>query len=145
MTPAPDRKVLNVERKAIADIKHLASVTRGLSALADELGEANDLSALFAERKAGVDALAGQERDLTSRIASLAGELQARLDDADAQAKKIVATAETELAAAAYSREQADRTLADARSEAKQIIEDAKARARDAVATEVDAIKRKLG
>ena len=63
-------RFLNVERKAIADLKHLASVTRGLLALADDLGEAADLRALMDERRASIAALNEQERELRSRASA---------------------------------------------------------------------------
>jgi vacuolar-type H+-ATPase subunit H len=140
-----DRPVLNVERVAVQNIKSLASTMRGLLALADTLGDANDLATLFAERKAAVDLLLGQERELKSRVASLDAEVSTTLSDAQGQARLILEGAEAARGESKRLHDEAGRVVREAREQAAQIVEAAKASARDAVVAEVEAIKRKLG
>lgn len=139
-----ERPVANPEREAIRNIKLMTGTMRGLMALADQLGEAQDLRATIDEKSAAVAKLLSRELELKSRIAALDGELQGRLDIAQAKANQIASDA-ADLKASAHSLHvEADARLAAATADAAKIIADARTNAKAAVADEIAQIKARL-
>lgn len=135
---------MNIERKAIAEIKYLASLTKGLQALAENLGEAADLETIVQEKRTRIADLTAQERTLTDKIAACDAECarkrsdaQNAIDDASRRAENIQRIGQRSL-------EEANKAVADAKAEAAAIIEAAKVEARQAVTREVEAIKARL-
>jgi len=119
----------SVFHAARKDIRYLASLVRGLTALDEALGEGADLDRLIAARRA-------EEAELTNRVAILAEQVTAarqRIDDSEKRSLEILTgsdraaaeirdTAAAELSAAAARR-------ADAEREAVEIVAAARAAA----------------
>ncbi len=60
--------VNNASRKAIANIKWLSSTMRGLTALADELGEVGDLQVVLNQKQVEIEGLRAQHKDVSAQI-----------------------------------------------------------------------------
>jgi F0F1-type ATP synthase membrane subunit b/b' len=139
-----ERPIANPAREAIRNIKLMTGTMRGLMALADQLGEVNDLDAMIAERSSNVAKLLAQKLELEARVAQLDSEITNRLSEAKAEADVQHDLAADTRAAADAALAEAKARLAAATTQAATIVENAKAAAREAVANEISAIKARL-
>lgn len=135
---------MNIERQAIKDIKYLASMTRGLSEFAEQLGEAATLETLVQTKQARIAELEQAERGIAGKIDACEAECAAKIRAAQSTASKTLAEADADRVQAARLKADAERLVAEARQEAEAIINKAKVDAREAVAAEIELIKRKL-
>ncbi len=119
--------VTNASRKAIANIKWLSSTMKGLTALADELGEIGDLQTVLNQKQVEIESLRSQHKQVTDRIVQ-------DMDDAKKAAAVLIEKANKEVAAIAERGEENLRHVEAVGEKTKEIRAQAQAKADSLVA-----------
>ena len=135
---------MNAERQAIKDIKYLASMMRGLTEFSDQLGEAATLETLLQAKQSRIAELEREESTIAQRVDACAADCTEKIRAAETKASQTIASADALRDEAGRLKGEAERLVSDARQEATGILAAAKTDARQAVALEIEAIKRKL-
>lgn len=135
----------SIARAAIRDIKTITGMFRGIVALSEELGEAEDVQRFIKEEEQRLSDLRAEGERLAALNKQRDGEAAARISRAEATVRQLSEQAESLHSTIGDREVEARKIIQDAHREAEGIIERAKAEARAAVATEVEKIKAKLG
>lgn len=135
---------MSTEGLAIKNIKYLAQTMKGLTELAESLGDATDLAQRKAELQASIKSLTEQLDEL-QRQALAQRKAISREREVMEQDRVVTVARSKEVDAAAKSQlEHAEILVRDAEAQASQIIQAAKEEGRAVMIREINAIKAKL-
>ena len=131
-------------RAAVRDIRNIASMFKGLIALADTLRDVDDVQAYQKQEEKRLVSLKAESENLSQQISAQGSELAAKIAAGEQTIRRLSDDAEAMEATLRARGDEAKQIEIDAKQKAANIVAAAKDQARQAVAAEIEQIKARL-